>query len=259
MPIESNSADLCIRVRGLHMAFPVPRRGKESAQILHDIDLDILQGRLTAIVGPSGSGKSTLLFCAAGLEEPTGGTIEVLGVELGSLNTRQRATFRSEHIGFVFQDYNLVSSLSVEENIALPARLAGHKVPKKRIREAMERLGIEKLARRRPDRLSGGERQRVAIARVVANQPRIVFADEPTGALDLQSGHVVLDWLQALPAQGTTVVMVTHDPLAAARADQVVVMGSGHIHQVMAGGDSHAIADAILAAQAVADTAEVSA
>ncbi|MEU5445512.1 ABC transporter ATP-binding protein [Streptomyces griseofuscus] len=219
--------------------------------MLHAIDLDVPESRLTAVVGPSGSGKSTLLLCAAGLERATAGSIEILGTDILSLSPRRQAAFRSEKVGFIFQEYNLVSSLSVEDNISLPARLAGHRVPKPRVDDAMTRLGIAKHARRRPDRLSGGERQRVAVARVVANQPRIVFADEPTGALDLKSGHVVLDWLQALPAQGTTVLMVTHDPHAAARADQVVVMGSGRIHAVIPGGDSRAVSDAVLAAQSV--------
>ncbi|MFD8838504.1 ABC transporter ATP-binding protein [Streptomyces griseofuscus] len=219
--------------------------------MLHAIDLDVPESRLTAVVGPSGSGKSTLLLCTAGLERATTGSIEVLGTDILSLSPRKQAAFRSEKVGFIFQEYNLVSSLSVEDNISLPARLAGHRVPKSRVDDAMTRLGIAKHARRRPDRLSGGERQRVAVARVVANQPRIVFADEPTGALDLKSGHVVLDWLQALPAQGTTVLMVTHDPHAAARADQVVVMGSGRIHAVIPGGDSRAVSDAVLAAQSV--------
>ncbi|MEK0099127.1 ABC transporter ATP-binding protein [Streptomyces sp. A475] len=219
--------------------------------MLHAVDLDVPEGRLTAVVGPSGSGKSTLLLCTAGLERATAGSIEILGTDILSLSPRKQAAFRSENVGFIFQEYNLVSSLSVEDNISLPARLAGHRVPKSRVDEAMTRLGIAKHARRRPDRLSGGERQRVAVARVVANQPRIVFADEPTGALDLKSGHVVLDWLQALPAQGTTVLMVTHDPHAAARADQVVVMGSGRIHAVIPGGDSRAVSDAVLAAQSV--------
>ncbi|MEU5493040.1 ABC transporter ATP-binding protein [Streptomyces griseofuscus] len=219
--------------------------------MLHAIDLDVPESRLTAVVGPSGSGKSTLLLCTAGLERATTGSIEILGTDILSLSPRKQAAFRSEKVGFIFQEYNLVSSLSVEDNISLPARLAGHRVPKSRVDDAMTRLGIAKHARRRPDRLSGGERQRVAVARVVANQPRIVFADEPTGALDLKSGHVVLDWLQALPAQGTTVLMVTHDPHAAARADQVVVMGSGRIHAVIPGGDSRAVSDAVLAAQSV--------
>ncbi|MEU5794465.1 ABC transporter ATP-binding protein [Streptomyces sp. NPDC047813] len=219
--------------------------------MLHAIDLDVPDGRLTAVVGPSGSGKSTLLLCTAGLERATAGSIEILGADILSLSPRKQAAFRSENVGFIFQEYNLVSSLSVEDNISLPARLAGRRVPKSRVDDAMTRLGIAKHARRRPDRLSGGERQRVAVARVVANQPRIVFADEPTGALDLKSGHVVLDWLQALPAQGTTVLMVTHDPHAAARADQVVVMESGRIHAVIPGGDSRAVSDAVLAAQSV--------
>ncbi|BBC91404.1 ABC transporter ATP-binding protein [Streptomyces rochei] len=233
------------------MDFPVPGRRRETTRVLHAIDLDVPESRLTAVVGPSGSGKSTLLLCTAGLERATTGSIEILGTDILSLSPRKQAAFRSEKVGFIFQEYNLVSSLSVEDNISLPARLAGHRVPKSRVDDAMTRLGIAKHARRRPDRLSGGERQRVAVARVVANQPRIVFADEPTGALDLKSGHVVLDWLQALPAQGTTVLMVTHDPHAAARADQVVVMGSGRIHAVIPGGDSRAVSDAVLAAQSV--------
>ncbi|MFF4934333.1 ABC transporter ATP-binding protein [Streptomyces griseofuscus] len=233
------------------MDFPVPGRRRETTRVLHAIDLDVPESRLTAVVGPSGSGKSTLLLCTAGLERATAGSIEILGTDILSLSPRKQAAFRSEKVGFIFQEYNLVSSLSVEDNISLPARLAGHRVPKSRVDDAMTRLGIAKHARRRPDRLSGGERQRVAVARVVANQPRIVFADEPTGALDLKSGHVVLDWLQALPAQGTTVLMVTHDPHAAARADQVVVMGSGRIHAVIPGGDSRAVSDAVLAAQSV--------
>lgn len=233
------------------MDFPVPGRRRETTRVLHAVDLDVPEGRLTAVVGPSGSGKSTLLLCTAGLERATAGSIEILGADILSLSPRKQSAFRSENVGFIFQEYNLVSSLSVEDNISLPARLAGHRVPKSRVDDAMTRLGIAKHARRRPDRLSGGERQRVAVARVVANQPRIVFADEPTGALDLKSGHVVLDWLQALPAQGTTVLMVTHDPHAAARADQVVVMGSGRIHAVIPGGDSRAVSDAVLAAQSV--------
>ncbi|MFG3138237.1 ABC transporter ATP-binding protein [Streptomyces sp. NPDC048211] len=238
------------------MDFPVPGRRRETTRVLHDIDLDVPEARLTAVVGPSGSGKSLLLLCTAGLEQATAGSIEILGTDVLSLSPRKRASFRSENVGFIFQEYNLVSSLTVEDNIALPARLAGHRVPKARVGEAMARLGIAQHARQRPDRLSGGERQRVAVARVVANQPRVVFADEPTGALDLKSGHVVLDWLQALPAQGTTVLMVTHDPHAAARADRVVVMGSGRVHAVLPGGDPHAVGDAVLTARAEDEAGE---
>ena len=183
-------------------------------------------------------------------------SIEVLGTDILALNARQLSSFRSENIGFIFQEYNLVSSLTVEDNIALPARLAGRKIPRGTVVETMDRLGIAKHAKKRPVSLSGGERQRVAIARVVANQPRIVFADELTGALDVSAGNVALDWLQALPAQGSTVLMVTHDPNAASRADSVVVMGSGRIHSVIAGGDPLAVSEAVIAAQSVDQIAE---
>ena len=247
----------CIRLRDVRMDFPMPGRKRESVQVLHGITLDIPDGRLTAIVGPSGSGKSTTLLCAAGLERATSGSIEVLGTDMLAVTARQQAAFRSENIGFIFQEYNLASSLTVEDNIALPARLAGRKIPRKTVLETMTRLGIAKHARKRPESLSGGERQRVAIARVVANQPRIVFADEPTGALDIRSGNVVLDWLQALPAQGTTVLMVTHDLHAAARADNVIVMGSGLVHQIIPGGDPRAVSEAVLAAQSADEESEL--
>ncbi len=254
--MKSQGPEPCIRLRDVHMKFPVPGRKRRSVSVLHGIDLDIPAGRLTAIVGPSGSGKSTTLSCAAGLERATSGSIEVLGTDILALNARQLSSFRSENIGFIFQEYNLVSSLTVEDNIALPARLAGRKIPRGTVVETMERLGIAKHAKKPPVSLSEGERQRVAIARVVANQPRIVFADEPTGALDVSAGNVVLDWLQALPAQGSTVLMVTHDPNAASRADSVVVWGSGRIHSVVAGGDPLAVSEAVLAAQSVDQIAE---
>lgn len=240
------------------MDFDLPGRGRDNVRVLHNITLDVAAGRLTAIVGPSGSGKSTTLLCAAGLERATSGSIEVLGTDILALSSRKQSAFRSENIGFIFQEYNLVSSLSVEDNIALPARLAGRKISRATVVETMSRLGIAKHARKRPNSLSGGERQRVAIARVVANQPRIVFADEPTGALDVRSGNNVLDWLQALPAQGTTVLMVTHDPHAAAPADTVIVMGSGRVHQVIPGGDARAVSEAVLAAQSADEESELS-
>ena len=196
---------------------------------LDGVDADLPQGSFTAVVGASGSGKSTLLHTMAGLDEPTGGQVSLLGTAITSMTPAKRAAFRSRNAGFVFQDYNLIASLTAAENVSMPSRLAGHPLGKGQIVAALEAVGLADRAGLTPHQLSGGERQRVAIARVMASQPRIVFADEPTGALDLSAGQVVLDWLRRLAEQGATVVMVTHDVEAAAQADAVAVMSSGHL------------------------------
>ncbi len=205
--------------------------GRKDAQVvaLDGVDADLPQGSFTAVVGASGSGKSTLLHTMAGLDEPTGGQVSLLGTVITSMTPAKHAAFRSRNVGFVFQDYNLIASLTAAENVSMPSRLAGHPLGKGQIVAALEAVGLADRAGLKPHQLSGGERQRVAIARVMASQPRIVFADEPTGALDLSAGQVVLDWLRRLAEQGATVVMVTHDVEAAAQADAVAVMSSGHL------------------------------
>ena len=196
---------------------------------LGGVDIDLPAGSFTAVVGASGSGKSTLLHTLAGLDAPTGGRVNLLGTAITLMTPAKRAKFRSRNVGFIFQDYNLIASLTAAENVSMPSRLAGRPLLKRRTVAALEAVGLADRAGLKPHQLSGGERQRVAIARVMASQPRIVFADEPTGALDLNAGQVVLDWLRRLTEQGTTVVMVTHDVEAAARADAVAVMSGGRL------------------------------
>mgnify|MGYP000852784886 FL=1 len=218
-----------ISVRALTRIYDVPGRKDAQVVALDGVDADLPQGSFTAVVGASGSGKSTLLHIMAGLDEPTDGRVSLLGTTITSLTPAKRADFRSRNVGFVFQDYNLIASLTAAENVSMPSRLAGHPLGKGQIVAALEAVGLADRAGLKPHQLSGGERQRVAIARVMASQPRIVFADEPTGALDLSAGQVVLDWLRRLAEQGATVVMVTHDVEAAAQADAVAVMSSGHL------------------------------
>ena len=218
-----------ISVRALTRIYDVPGRKDAQVVALDGVDADLPQGSFTAVVGASGSGKSTLLHTMAGLDEPTGGQVSLLGTVITSMTPAKRAAFRSRNVGFVFQDYNLIASLTAAENVSMPSRLAGHPLGKGQIVAALEAVGLADRAGLKPHQLSGGERQRVAIVRVMASQPRIVFADEPTGALDLSAGQVVLDWLRRLAEQGATVVMVTHDVEAAAQADAVAVMSSGHL------------------------------
>ena len=218
-----------VSARGLIRVYDVPGRKDARVMALNGVDLDLLPGSFTAVVGASGSGKSTLLHTMAGLDAPTGGRVSLLGTEITAMPAAKRAAFRSRSVGFVFQDYNLIASLTAAENVSMPSRLAGRPLGKSRAVAALEAVGLADRAGLKPHQLSGGERQRVAIARVMASQPRIVFADEPTGALDLNAGQVVLDWLRRLTEQGTTVVMVTHDVEAAARADAVAVMSGGRL------------------------------
>src|SRR3954451_20393388 len=183
------------------------------------------RGTFTAIMGPSGSGKSTLLQVAAGLDRPTRGEVVVGGRPLGRLDETALTKLRRRSMGFVFQSYNLLDALTAYDNVALPARLAGLRVDDAEVRDALDRVGLRDLARRRPPELSGGQQQRVAIARALHTRPRVLFADEPTGALDRTSGRQVLELLRSLTDDhGHTVVMVTHDPLAASYAHRVLFL-----------------------------------
>jgi putative ABC transport system ATP-binding protein len=187
-------------------------------------------GSFTAVMGPSGSGKSTLLQCAAGLDRPTSGRVFIDGAELTATKDTPMTKFRRTRVGFVFQDYNLLPSLTVEQNVVLPLRLAGRRADRSRVREVLERLGLGDRTRELPERLSGGQRQRVAVARAMVAEPAVIFADEPTGALDLRSAREVLTLLRAVVHEhGRTVVMVTHDPVAAAYADGVLFLADGRL------------------------------
>jgi putative ABC transport system ATP-binding protein len=187
-------------------------------------------GSFTAVMGPSGSGKSTLLQCAAGLDRPTGGRVFLDGRELTATKDTAMTKFRRGRAGFVFQDYNLLPSLTVEQNIVLPLRLAGRRADLRKTRAVLDQLGLADKRDELPERLSGGQRQRVAVARALVTEPAVLFADEPTGALDLGSAREVLTLLRTVVHQhGRTVVMVTHDPVAAAYADSVLFLADGRL------------------------------
>ncbi|WP_424707834.1 ABC transporter ATP-binding protein [Microbacterium sp. SLBN-111] len=199
-------------------------------EVLHGIDLTVARGEMVSIVGPSGSGKSTLLACLAGLEPVSEGTVTLAGHDLRRLSPSRLARLRRDRVGFVFQSYNLIPALTAGENVLLPARLRGQKVTAEDARRALAAVGLEGKETALPDALSGGQQQRVAVARALFAGPDVVFADEPTGALDGKSGKTVLDLLRAASVTGSAVVVVTHDLDAAALADRAVVLRDGVIH-----------------------------
>jgi putative ABC transport system ATP-binding protein len=205
-------------------------RGDGEVVALNGVTVGLAAGSFTAIMGPSGSGKSTFLNVAAGLDRPNSGTVTLGEIELGKLSERRLTVLRRERIGFVFQAFNLMPSLTVAQNIGLPLRLDRRRVRRSTVREVAARVGLEKRLRHRPSQLSGGQQQRVAIARALVTAPEVVFADEPTGALDTRNGREVLTLLREVVDQdGHTVVMVTHDPVAAAHADRVILLADGRL------------------------------
>ncbi|WP_035861248.1 ATP-binding cassette domain-containing protein [Cryptosporangium arvum] len=214
--------DQAVGLRGVTKTY-----GRKSARVtaLDGVDLDCPAGTFTAVMGPSGSGKSTLLQCAAGLDRPDRGSVLVAGVDLTRLSETRLARLRRDRIGFVFQSFNLLPSLTAEQNVGLPLRLAGRRPGRDTIRGALAQVGLAGRERHRPGELSGGQQQRVAIARALVSAPPVLFADEPTGALDSAAGRGVLEMLRAMT--GRTIVMVTHDPVAAAYADRVVFLVDG--------------------------------
>lgn len=218
-----------VDVRGVSKEF---RRGAETIHVLEALDLQVAEGEFLALMGPSGSGKSTLLNLVGGLDRPTAGTIEVGGQRIDSLSDRRLAGWRSRSVGFVFQFYNLMPVLTAFRNVELPLLLT-RLSKKERRRQVETALGIVGLSERLdhyPRQLSGGEQQRVGIARAIASDPRLILADEPTGDLDRASGDEVLEILHALSRdRGKTIIMVTHDPLAAQRADRTLHLEKGRL------------------------------
>jgi len=197
---------------------------------LDGVTVDFEQGKFTAIMGPSGSGKSTLMHCVAGLDDLTSGSVHIGDVELGSLSDRDLTLLRRDKVGFVFQAYNLLPTLTAAENTTLPLDLAGRRPDSGWMDQVVKAIGIADRLKHRPDELSGGQQQRVAVARALVSQPEIVFADEPTGNLDSKTGEEVLDFLRtAVEDLGQTMVMVTHDAGAAARAHRVLFLADGRI------------------------------
>lgn len=210
--------------------------------VLHEVSLTLDAGEWIAVMGPSGSGKSTVLMCAAGLLQAQSGSVVLDGLDVVNASERQLTALRRDRLGFVFQEFNLVPALTAEQNVGLPARFSGSRAPGEQVLEVLGRVGLREKADSRPDQLSGGERQRVAIARALISRPAVVFADEPTGSLDVRSGDQILDELQSLVDGGSAVLMVTHDPRVAARADRVIWLRDGRIEEEMVGASAEQIA-----------------
>ncbi len=204
--------------------------GNDAVYALRDVSVDFYEGQFTAIMGPSGSGKSTLMHCIAGLDELTSGSAIIDGTDLSTLKDKSLTELRREKIGFVFQSFNLVPTLTANENIRLPLMLGNNKGDEAWIQKVIDTVHLQDRLTHRPSELSGGQQQRVAVARALASQPRIIFADEPTGNLDSITGAEILTFMRkAVDDLGQTIVMVTHDPVAAAYADRIIFLADGHI------------------------------
>jgi putative ABC transport system ATP-binding protein len=211
--------------------------GTTAVEALRGVDLDVRERELVAVMGPSGSGKSTLMHLLAGLDKPTSGSVKIAGTEINELDDAELTTLRREHIGFIFQFFNLLPMLDVEENIVLPLSIAGEKPDKAWVDELLAKVGLGARRRHVPAELSGGEQQRVAIARSLVTHPTILLADEPTGNLDSATSGGILDLMRdSVDSYGQTTVMVTHDPRAASIAERVLFIADGLIVKELVGG-----------------------
>ena len=221
-------------------------RGEAEVRALDGINVEFYSGRFTAIMGPSGSGKSTLMHVLAGLDSLSAGQVFVGDVDVSRLNDRQLTQLRRDHIGFIFQAFNLVPTLTALENITLPSALAGRKPDAAWLDHVIDTVGLKKRLKHRPSELSGGQQQRVAVARALASRPQIIFADEPTGNLDSHTGAEILSFMRtAVREFGQTIVMVTHDPVAASYSDRAVFLADGRIVDSLDNPTSDAVFDRI--------------
>ncbi len=231
------------------VATDVARRygeGETAVDALRGVSVDIERARLTAVMGPSGSGKSTLMHILAGLDKPTSGTVELAGTEITTLGDNDLTKLRREHIGFVFQFFNLLPMLTAEENITLPLKISGEKPEEGWVEQVVKDVGLTDRLSHRPSELSGGQQQRVAIARALVSKPTVLFADEPTGNLDSQTGSEILQLLRtSVDGLGQTTVMVTHEPRAAAIADRILFLADGEIVREMHGATAHDVVEAM--------------
>ncbi|MBY8869591.1 MULTISPECIES: ABC transporter ATP-binding protein [Streptomyces] len=219
-------------------------QGETQVVALDRVSVDFAQAEFTAIMGPSGSGKSTLMHCVAGLDTFSSGSVRIGDTELGSLKDKQLTKLRRDKIGFIFQAFNLLPTLTALENITLPMDIAGRKPDQRWLDSVIDMVGLSGRLGHRPSQLSGGQQQRVAVARALASKPEIIFGDEPTGNLDSRSGAEVLGFLRnSVRELGQTVVMVTHDPVAAAYADRVVFLADGRIVDEVYGPTADAVLD----------------
>jgi putative ABC transport system ATP-binding protein len=230
---EQSKDDLAVPANVAVEARELVRRygeGETAVDALRGVDLDVRSGELVAVMGPSGSGKSTLMHILAGLDKPTSGTVEIAGTEITHLDDSRLTRLRRQHIGFVFQFFNLLPMLDAEENVVLPLSIAGEKPDKAWLDSLLAQMGLSDRRRHRPSELSGGQQQRVAIARSLVTRPTILFADEPTGNLDSKTGGEILELMRAsVDAYGQTTVMVTHEARAASIADRILFLEDGRI------------------------------
>ncbi|MGW1883851.1 ABC transporter ATP-binding protein [Streptomyces sp. NPDC001970] len=227
----ATDAPLAARARGLTKAYGT---GETAVLALDSVDVDIARGRFTAVMGPSGSGKSTLMHCLAGLDTVSAGQVWLGDTEITGLRDRELTRLRRDRVGFMFQAFNLLPTLTAAENITLPMDIAGRRPDREWVDQVIDTLGLRDRLKHRPAQLSGGQQQRVACARALASRPELIFADEPTGNLDSRAGAEVLGFLrEAVDRLDQTVVMVTHDPGAAGHADQMLFLADGRIVDVM--------------------------